>query len=619
MMKWITNSLNRKFILGTTSGLAISSLVFLLLYIPLYQSELEGARADAANQVNNLLQVSLENAMLKRDLPGLSEMVNKLGEQEGIVAVFITNPAGEIRFSSLEGDFGRQLENPYQAKVQTTHFVQGEAQQELLRSINPVHNKPACKECHGTAEQNPINGILYVDYDATPLRSKVGNTTLMLMGAGSLIVILNLAGGWWFINTNILRPVKQLTNASRELTGGNLQTRVAMQGSDELSRLGDTFDLMTERLREKLLELEEQRGFLQALVDAIPDGIRIIDENFRVILVNKAYCEQHRLESMSDVGATCYGITHNTSKPCPPTLINCPVHEISHIKKPIKVMHQHHRSDRTTFEVEIFAAPMTIKQGGEEKTLIVESIRDLAKAVKYSQEQKLSELGRLATGVAHEIHNPLASLKLAMDATKNEIVANKSYTDYIKKNFELIDDQISSCIEITGKLLKLGALPQENLELVNVKAALHDTLTLIRWQADQSNITLEENYEDEMLRVLAADSEIRMVALNLAQNAFHAMPDGGILTVSCSVEGDMIQIVFSDTGAGIRPKDLPYIFDPFFTRRADDVPGTGLGLSICMAIVEKYGGTMNVASEVSVGSVFTVALPNARNELGRNR
>ncbi|MCG7949569.1 MAG: hypothetical protein N0C84_24820 [Candidatus Thiodiazotropha taylori] len=93
-MNWINESLNRKFILGTTSGLVLSTLVFLLLYIPIYQSELEGARAETANQVNKLLQVSLENAMLKRDLPGLSDMVQKLGEQKDIVRVFITNPAG---------------------------------------------------------------------------------------------------------------------------------------------------------------------------------------------------------------------------------------------------------------------------------------------------------------------------------------------------------------------------------------------------------------------------------------------------------------------------------------------------------------------------------------------
>ncbi|MEW8026323.1 MAG: ATP-binding protein [Candidatus Thiodiazotropha sp.] len=617
-MNWIANSLNRKFILGTTSGLAISSLVFLLLYIPLYQSELEGERAHTANQVNNLLQASLENAMLKRDLPGLSEMVKKLGEQQDIVSVFITNPTGEIRFSSREGDFGKQLANPYRATTLTTRLIHNGKGQEVLRSINPVHNKAPCKECHGPAEQNPINGILYVDYDAVPLRNRVRNTTLMLMGAGALIVILNLIGGWWFIHAYILRPVNHLTSASEELTRGNLQSRVSMLGSDELSRLGDTFDLMAERLQDKLLELEEQRGFLQALVDAIPDGIRIIDDEFKIQLTNKAYREQHKLLHSTEVGEACYKITHKTTKPCPPTLISCPVHEILQNKQPVKVIHQHHRSDQSTFEVEIFAAPMHIKQGRQERTLIVESIRDLAKEVKYSQEQKLSELGRLATGVAHEIHNPLASVKLALDATKNAVDANDNCPDSIMQHFELVDDEINTCIEITGKLLKLGSPPPESLELVDVNNALHETLSLLRWQADQCNINLEERYNNELLRTLASDSEIRMVALNLAQNAFHAMPEGGILTVSTFTDGRKIFIQFSDTGAGIQAKDLPYIFDPFFSRRADDIKGTGLGLSISLAIIEKYGGSIKVESEFSVGSVFTIELPDAGQELEGN-
>ncbi|MEW8458905.1 MAG: ATP-binding protein, partial [Candidatus Thiodiazotropha endolucinida] len=177
------------------------------------------------------------------------------------------------------------------------------------------------------------------------------------------------------------------------------------------------------------------------------------------------------------------------------------------------------------------------------------------------------------------------------------------------------DDEINTCIEITGKLLKLGSPPPESLELVDVNNALHETLSLLQWQADQLHITVEERYKTDLLRTLASESEIRMVALNLAQNAFHAMPEGGILTVSSFSDGKTILLQFSDTGAGIRAKDLPYIFDPFFSRRADDVKGTGLGLSISLAIIEKYGGTIKVESEFSAGSVFTVELPDAEHEL----
>jgi signal transduction histidine kinase len=107
-----------------------------------------------------------------------------------------------------------------------------------------------------------------------------------------------------------------------------------------------------------------------------------------------------------------------------------------------------------------------------------------------------------------------------------------------------------------------------------------------------------------------------MVALNLIQNAFHAMPEGGELTVCTAMEGRHVKIHFIDTGAGILAKDLPYIFDPFFSRRADDVKGTGLGLSISLSIVKKYGGNIEVESEFSCGSHFTITLPEAGASLG---
>ncbi|MCU7916819.1 MAG: HAMP domain-containing protein [Candidatus Thiodiazotropha sp. (ex Epidulcina cf. delphinae)] len=618
-MNWITASLNRRFILGTTSGLAISSMVFLLLYIPLYQSELGGERAHTATQVNSLLQASLENAMLKRDLPGLNEMVKKLGEQQGIVSVFITNPAGEIRFTSTPGHFGKQLPNPYTSHALTTHFIKNESGQEILRSINPVHNKTPCTECHGPIDKNPINGILYVDYDAAPLRSKVRNTTLLLMGAGALIVILNLIGGWWFIHTYILRPVNHLTHASEALTRGKLEARVAMAGSDELSRLGNTFNYMAVRLQEKLQELEEQKAFLQALVDAIPDGVRIIDKDFNVLLTNKAHRNQLGAEHETGVGQPCYLATHNTNKPCPPTLITCPVHEVIENKIPIKVLHRHQRTDSDTLDVEIYAAPLTARIKGEEQTLVVESIRDLAKEVKYSHEQKLSELGRLATGVAHEIHNPLASVKLALDATEKAIDSNQDCPASIMNYLKLVDHEIDTCIEITGKLLKLGAPPTKNMELVDINGALEETLSLLRWQAEQNNIEIHERLEPSMLRVLASDSELRMVILNLAQNAFHAMPTGGELVVSSISRRNRIIIEFADTGVGIQATDLPYIFDPFFSRRADNRKGTGLGLSISLAIVEKYGGTISAKSKFSGGSLFSIDLPDARYKLEEQR
>jgi len=618
-MKWLSKSLNRKFIVGTAFGLALSSMIFLLLYINLYESELGEERSRTAIQVNNTLQTSLENAMLKRDLPGLANMVDKLGQQSEIVSVFITKPSGEIRFSSTPGQVGKHLDELYQDTVSTTRFTKDAHGNEVLRSINPVHNKEPCFVCHGPITKSKINGILYVDYDAAPLKNKVKSTTLLLMGAGSTIVILNLLGGWWFIRRYILNPIDGLMCTSAELTNGNLKARVEMPGYDELSTLGRSFNYMAEKLEEKIQELDEQKTFLQGLVDAIPDGIRVINQEYNVVLTNEAYRVQHELKNETGVGQPCYLATHNTNKHCPPTLITCPVHEIQNNNKTVKVLHKHKTLEGNTLDVEIFAAPLNAKIQGEEKTLVVESIRDLAREVRYSQEQKLSEIGRLATGVAHEIHNPLASSKLALDSIEQTLASNDSSDESVTEHLHLINQQIDNCIQITGKLLKLGSAPTETIELVDINIALQETLSLLRWQAEEDNIVIHENLAPELLRVLASDSEIRMVILNLAQNSFHAMPSGGELTITSYSTPQLVTINFADNGVGIKEKDIPFIFDPFFSRRADGMKGTGLGLSISLAIIEKYSGSIQVESKFSSGSVFTVTLPNPNNDLGESK
>jgi signal transduction histidine kinase len=97
----------------------------------------------------------------------------------------------------------------------------------------------------------------------------------------------------------------------------------------------------------------------------------------------------------------------------------------------------------------------------------------------------------------------------------------------------------------------------------------------------------------------------------MAQNAFHAMPQGGVLRVSSQTDEEWVEMRFEDTGTGIRPEHLPYIFDPFFSHRADGARGTGLGLSICRTIVERWGGAIQVVTHLGQGSRFTVRLPNA--------
>jgi len=175
----------------------------------------------------------------------------------------------------------------------------------------------------------------------------------------------------------------------------------------------------------------------------------------------------------------------------------------------------------------------------------------------------------------------------------------------------LVDQEVEKCNQVTERLLKLSVPPPAQQELVEVDRVVSDTLKLLHWEAENRNVDIRLDVQGSPLRVLATDSDLRMVTLNLAQNACHAMPRGGMLTVRCRRGGNRVAVDFEDTGVGIDPKDWLRIFEPFFSRRADGVRGTGLGLSITKSIVENHGGVITVDSTPGHGSRLSVSFPDA--------
>ncbi|MFY9973484.1 MAG: ATP-binding protein [Chromatiaceae bacterium] len=611
-MIWVSQSLNRKFAVGTAAGLLISSLFFLALFVSLYRGQLQRERAETAAQVSRLLQSSLENAMLKRDIEGLRDIVNRLGKEPGIRGVRIANPAGEIRFASDDRSLGTLLPPEPNAPDQPhTRLVFDADGRSIVRSINPIRNKPQCQECHGPVADKPVNGILYVDFDGASISDKARATTLLLMGSGALIVLINIAGGWWFIRRYVIGPVERLSDASLRLTQGDLDARIQVPGNDELASLAGRFNGMAVALQEKIRELGDKEAFLQALVDAIPDGVRVIDEDFRVILSNATYRHQHGYRDDARVPAHCYAATHGRDRPCPETLTLCPLKEVTATGEPLRVLHRHQRSNGDTLDVEIYAAPLQVVTDGAPRRMVVESIRDLEQQVRFSHEQRLSELGRLAAGVAHEIHNPLAAVRMALHAARLAYESADAEPAHVLESLALVDHEVEKCSEVTERLLKLSMTPSSQPELVSVDRVVEDTIRLLCWETESQRVELNLEVEGAPLRVLASDSDLRMITLNLTQNACHAMPKGGLLSVRCARNGDRVEILFEDTGIGIDARDLPRIFEPFFSRRADGLRGTGLGLPITKSIVESHGGTIRVESEPGHGSRFTVAFLDA--------
>jgi len=612
MQGWLAGSLSRRLMVTVAAVLMTASAVFLVLFVGLYRAQLEAERSEASAHINRLLQATLENAMLKRDLDGLQAVITRLGELPSVAEVMLLDPTREIRFSSDPDLLGTRL--PDESLTEDTRFVTDAKGRQVLRSVNPVSNKPQCVMCHGEIADNPINGILFVDYDAQALTGKALGGALTLAASGLLVLVLTLGLIYVLLRSLVVRPVEILVAASDAIGRGDLSARVPARGKDEIGRLGATFNLMAASLERSVDALRRRDAYLQALIDGIPDGVRVIDSTFRIVAANRAYCEQLRVPPGSATGQLCYASSHQRERPCAATMVTCPLHVLTPGHGPIKAVHQHVRADGSTYFAEITAARISVPdEDGTPRDLIVEAIRDMSSDVEVSHGQRMSEVAELATGVAHEVRNPLVAIRLTLEGiVRRGDVADPELARYLA----LMRDEIERCLGVTDRLLDLAHLPTTGPEAVPVGAALGDVEALLSYEARVTGVAVRVTAPSDGACVWMTGAELRMVAINLMQNALHAMPQGGTLDVTASVEDAFMVIRFTDSGVGIPAEVLDRIFDPYFSARADGAQGTGMGLAICSDIVTTYGGTITVESTVGQGTTFALRLPlHAAGEL----
>lgn len=592
-----------------------ASLLFGLLFLALYRDQLERERAATSEQINRLLRVALENAMLKRDVPGLRDIVHRLGEQPGIRDVMILAPGGEVRFASDQANLGKRLPDlaqGLQPGVPVTRFTHSAGRGEVLRSLNPVPNQPACIGCHGPVAGHPINGVLLVDYDAGAIRNEAYRSAALFVLAGAAVLAATLFALWRFLKGRVVEPLRSLDAAAQALAGGDLSVRADIVAADEPGRLAASFNRMADRLTTQIGVAESQQRYLQELLDGLPDGVRVIRQSdFSILAVNAAYCRQLGVAKETALARTCHFSSHGRESPCPATLVVCPVMELNTPGQALKCRHHHRRADGTDIPVEVHA--VLVERPGETgpERLVVESVSDLSELARVSQEQRLSELGLLAAGIAHEIHNPLGSMRLAVEGLLRSLRSGNGDPVRITGYLEMMDAEIDRCTGVTRRLLLLSRLPQQQPQVIPLGPAVADTLSLLDFDAHSHGIRQHLELDPQDLRVLADDSDLRMVILNLVQNAHHAMPGGGQVTVRTGCEGERAVVEVRDSGGGIPPEDLARIFDPFFSHRADGEAGTGLGLTICKSIVERYQGAIEVESILGQGTTFRVWLPLA--------
>jgi two-component system NtrC family sensor kinase len=345
---------------------------------------------------------------------------------------------------------------------------------------------------------------------------------------------------------------------------------------------------------------------------AIRDAIAITGPDYRIMRVNQAFLDMFGVPEEKAIGQRCCHFFYGAPGPSPG--FRC---------------HQIMRAQQTTpFEVDSLVIPGTYHislfplydEHGEFLGLI-HSVRDVSeeRAMRdvMARNERLVAMGRLAASVAHEINNPLFSIRNCLALLNDAVSDDESSRSFL----QLAKSELDRLTRTVRNLLDFVRPSEEPRTHTDLNDVLERAIFMTNKQMEYAHVTVVKELASDLPPILASTDQLTQVAINLILNAIEAIPDGGQLRiVTCpgpqwtNVEVaperivDTVQVIFSDTGCGIAADHVEAIFEPFFSTK-QEVKGVGLGLPISHGIVQRHHGTIEVQSEVDVGSTFTITLP----------
>jgi PAS domain S-box-containing protein len=384
-----------------------------------------------------------------------------------------------------------------------------------------------------------------------------------------------------------------------------------------------------ERVADKATEINLATSFASALLEASPDGVMVIDRDFRIINCNDSPLITVGKGRESVLGKFCHEIIYNSQKHCDCHGRDCPAQETIKTRQPSRVLHENLSINGEAQVSQVTAYPI-FNQMNEIVQLVI-TVRDITKALserikkstkiikddlaRFAQEDRLSSLGRLVASVCHEINNPITSIvtfnKLILSYLQESKLPPDGSAGF-ERYLDLSIREALRCGSIVNNLLTFAR--QKNVEAkdIDLIEVVQTIMMLTKHQLESSQVEYELDLPKAPFKVYGDSTQIQQCLMNLIFNAIESMPEGGKLTISGGPddEENMVWLSVADNGHGIKPEDLPHIFEPFYTTKVDG-KGVGLGLSMTYGIIRKHNGIIEVNSNPSKGTVFKIKLPRS--------
>ena len=659
-LKPLLNNFSAKVFISLVSAMV---LLFSLVNFLHNRTQTKAFEKEIIKDGNVLTQVTANAARLglfAENAQMLQRAVRPTLATEGVLAIFVMNQDRKILIREHDPKVDRQLatclvrmpEDEQELHLQkivqssTPVFIDSK---EIIEFWIPVRGTDTLFSPEslyfpdtGLMETSPskILGFVGVVLDKTPLKEGLLAITRhnMLLLFLSFILVGNIT---FFIVRAVTKPLTSLTNRVRNhCLAGAAQDELGMLSSTydslvhEVGRSFDVINDLNDRLAGKVSDLQreiekrlkteaalrESEGKYRGLVETLNDIVYTTDLHGNLTYVSKS--------------------TKSLSGYTPEELIG---------KHFFDLVHPHHRQfviDRFADGIKtrrIFSTEAEfIKKDGSivfleinggplfdaNNNLIgrIGSARDVTQRreeeryrqeleLKALQQAKMAALGEIATGIAHEINQPLSYIRVIYESTLNDFELDQVDKDELKTDFTEALRQVRRITHIINHLRTFGHSNNQHFEAVSMEKVMDSTMILMGPKINNTNITLLQDIDPQLPLVLGNAINLEQVFINLIQNSLNAMEGlkAGEIAIRMIPDGDRIQIRYSDNGPGVPEEIQDRIFEPFFTT-GEVGQGTGLGLSITFGIIQEHNGTIEFESAPDHGITFTITLPAAVEE-----
>ena len=405
---------------------------------------------------------------------------------------------------------------------------------------------------------------------------------------------------WW--QENVKKECRQLVTVpirAREVPASLPVAIFLVEHDLDNLKLNDFLERITERLQpvsivlDKMMlhgQLEEAAQQWEATFDGFKDPIAVVDNHERVIRANKNfYRAGHNL---------CYEMFDNRKELC----LGCPMPAALSTREPASgiVRTEMQRSFR------VLSYPVT---SHDEVRRVVNHYTDVSHErdlyLKLVQSEKLAAVGLLAGNIAHELNNPLSGIRALAQLLKSEVEESGSHFS----DLDEVEKAAVRCQQIIKNLLNFSEPSKKDNEPFDINDLIQTTLPLLKTVLRNQNV--QTYYGDKLSKVSGQPGQFQQVIFNLINNACQAMAGGGDLVIKTWQEGSYVHFSIADSGPGVPEELQQRIFEPFFTTKGVGT-GTGLGLSVSKSIIEKFGGQLELESQLGNGTVFTVSVPSGK-------